>query len=85
MERFHNIREKERLIKDLKDALDNIKTLRGLLPICAACKDVRNDDGYWIQVESYLKSHSGLDFTHSICPECVKKLYPEFSRNKKVD
>jgi two-component system, response regulator PdtaR len=85
IERFNNIREKENLISELKEALDNIKTLRGLLPICAGCKNIRNDDGYWIQVESYLKSHSGLDFTHSICPDCVKKLYPEFSRNKKVD
>jgi CheY-like chemotaxis protein len=85
IERFNNIREKERLIKELKEALDNIKTLSGLLPICANCKNIRNDDGYWIQVESYLKSHSALDFTHSICPVCVNKLYPEFSRNKKVD
>jgi len=85
MERFNNIREKERLITELKEALDNIKTLRGLLPICTGCKNIRNDDGYWIQVESYLKSHSDLNFTHSICPDCVKKLYPEFSRNKKMD
>jgi CheY-like chemotaxis protein len=85
MERFNSIREKERLITELKEALDNIKTLRGLLPICAGCKNIRTDDGYWIQVESYLKSHSGLNFTHSICPDCVKKLYPELSRNKKVD
>ncbi|HEX7534748.1 MAG TPA: response regulator [Syntrophales bacterium] len=85
MERFNNIKEKERLIKELKEALDSIKTLSGLLPICAGCKNIRDDDGYWIQVESYLKSHSSLDFTHSICPDCVKKLYPEFSRNKKVD
>jgi CheY-like chemotaxis protein len=84
IERFNNIKEKERLIRELKEALDNIKTLRGLLPICAGCKNIRNDDGYWIQVESYLKSHSDLNFTHSICPDCVKKLYPEFSRNKKV-
>ena len=85
VERFNNIREKERLIKELKEALDNIKTLRGLIPICAGCKNIRNDDGYWVQVESYLKSHSDLNFTHSICPDCVKKLYPEFSRNKKVN
>ena len=85
MERFNNIREKERLITELKEALDNIKILRGLLPICAGCKNIRDDDGYWIQVESYLTSHSDLNFTHSICPDCVKKLYPEFSRNKKVD
>jgi len=85
MERFNNIRQKERLIKELKEALDNIKTLQGLLPICAGCKNIRNDDGYWIQLESYLTSHSDLNFTHSICPDCVKKLYPEFTRNKKVD
>jgi CheY-like chemotaxis protein len=85
MERFNNIREKERLITELKEVLDNIKTLRGLLPICAGCKNIRDDDGYWIQVESYLTSHSDLNFTHSICPDCVKKLYPEFTRNKKVD
>jgi CheY-like chemotaxis protein len=85
MERFNNIREKERLITELKEALDNIKTLQGLLPICAGCKNIRNDEGYWIQLESYLTSHSDLNFTHSICPDCVKKLYPEFTRNKKVD
>jgi CheY-like chemotaxis protein len=84
MERFNNIREKERLIKELKDA-GNIKALPGMIPICAGCKNIRNDDGYWIQVESYLKSHCNLNFTHSICPDCVKNLYPEFSRNKKVD
>ena len=85
MERFNNIRQKEKLIKELKEALDNINTLQGLLPICASCKNIRNDDGYWIQLESYLTSHSDLNFTHSICPDCVKKLYPEFTRNKKVD
>ncbi|MGC9976652.1 MAG: hypothetical protein ABSC57_08075 [Syntrophales bacterium] len=84
MERFNNIREKERLIKELKDA-GSIKALPGLIPICAGCKNIRNDDGYWIQVESYLKSHCNLNFTHSICPDCVKNLYPEFFRNKKVD
>ena len=84
IERFNNLREKERLIRELTEALENVKTLSGLLPICANCKNIRNDDGYWIQVESFLKSHSSLNFTHSICPACVAKLYPEFSRNKKV-
>ncbi|HUH65224.1 MAG TPA: response regulator [Syntrophales bacterium] len=84
IERFNNLREKERLIKELTEALENVKTLSGLLPICSNCKNIRNDDGYWIQVESFLKSHSSLNFTHSICPSCVDKLYPEFSRNKNV-
>jgi len=51
--------------------------LRGLLPICANCKSIRQDPAYWEQVETYLSQHSGLEFTHSICPECAKKLYPE--------
>jgi len=77
MERFHNLQEKEKLIRELQEALDNVKTLSGLLPICAKCKNIRTDDGYWMQVESYLRDYSGLNFTHSTCPECVKKLYPE--------
>jgi len=77
MERFHNLQEKEKLIRELQEALDNVKTLSGLLPICVKCKNIRTDDGYWMQVESYLRDYSGLNFTHSICPECVKKLYPE--------
>jgi CheY-like chemotaxis protein len=84
IERFHNVREKERLIKELQEALDNVKTLSGLLPICANCKDIRTDDGYWIQLESYLKSHSNLNITHSICPGCVKKLYPDLYNSKKT-
>jgi CheY-like chemotaxis protein len=83
IERFNNVREKVRLIKELKVALENVKTLSGLLPICANCKDIRTDDGYWIQVESYLKSHSDLNFTHSICPDCLKKLYPDFYNKKR--
>jgi len=84
IERFNNVREKERLIKELQEALEKIKTLSGLLPICANCKDIRTDDGYWIQLESYLKSHSDLNFTHSICPVCAKKLYPNFYDKKKI-
>jgi CheY-like chemotaxis protein len=82
IERFNNLTEKERLIKELKEALDNVKTLRGLLPICANCKNIRSDDGYWMQVESYLADHSDLNFTHSICPGCAKQLYPEFYKKK---
>jgi K+-sensing histidine kinase KdpD len=63
---------------ELRTALQEIKTLSGLLPICANCKKVRNDKGYWQQVESYLADHSDLEFTHSICDECVQTLYPQF-------
>jgi CheY-like chemotaxis protein len=82
IERFHNLTEKERLIKELKEALENVKTLSGLLPICANCKNIRSDDGYWMQVESYLADHSDLNFTHSICPGCAKQLYPDFYKKK---
>jgi len=64
---------------ELKEALDKIHVLEGLLPICASCKNIRDDDGYWKQVESYLARHTGARFTHSICPACSAKLYPEFA------
>lgn len=83
MERFNNLREKEVLIRELQEAVENVKTLSGLLPICSNCKDIRTDDGYWIQVESYLRSHSGLNFTHGLCPVCVQKLYSNYINNKK--
>lgn len=84
IERFNNLREKEELIKKLTEALEKVKTLSGLLPICSNCKNIRNDDGYWIQVESYLKDYSDLKFTHGICPNCAKMLYPEFYKDKNV-
>jgi len=67
--------ERERLIFDLQRALAKVKTLSGLLPICSACKKIRDDKGYWNQMEAYIRDHSDADFTHSICPECAKKLY----------
>jgi len=70
--------EREHLIDQLTEALSRIKTLRGLLPICASCKKIRNDEGYWEQVETYIMNHSYADFSHGLCPECAKKLYPEF-------
>ncbi|HOJ32589.1 MAG TPA: hypothetical protein PKY35_09820 [Candidatus Hydrogenedentes bacterium] len=69
--------ERERLITELQAALAQIKTLSGLIPICASCKKIRDDKGYWSQVEEYIRAHSDVEFTHSICPECMKKLYPE--------
>ncbi len=72
--------EKEKLINELKDALAKVRTLSGLLPICSSCKKIRNDKGYWTQIESYILEHSGAEFSHGICPECIKKLYPEYSQ-----
>ena len=71
--------EKEKLISELQNAVKEISTLRGILPICSYCKSIRNDKGSWDQIESYIRQHSDLEFSHGICPDCVKKLYPEFS------
>lgn len=69
--------ERNRFFNKLQKSLKNIKRLHGLLPICAACKNIRDDKGYWQQIESYVRDHSEADFTHSICPACAKKLYPD--------
>ena len=69
--------DREKLIGKLQDALDHIKTLRGIIPICAACKNIRDDKGFWHQVETYVREHSEASFTHSICPSCAKRLYPD--------
>ncbi|MFO7558500.1 MAG: DUF3365 domain-containing protein [Desulfobacterales bacterium] len=68
----------ERTIAELQATLKEIKTLRGILPICSHCKKIRDDEGYWDQIESYIKEHSEADFSHSICPDCAQKLYPDF-------
>lgn len=70
--------EREQLIVELQEALAHVKTLSGLLPICASCKKIRDDKGYWNQIESYIRKHSSAEFTHSCCPECAKELYPEY-------
>jgi hypothetical protein len=62
----------------LQRALSKIRTLSGLLPICSSCKKIRDDKGYWHQVESYISDHSKAEFSHSICPECTEKLYSEY-------
>lgn len=72
--------ERERLISELQKALNEVKTLRGLIPICANCKKIRDDQGFWTQVESYIQAHSSATFTHGLCPECFEKLYPEISK-----
>ena len=76
--------EHRELIGELGAALQHVKTLHGLLPICAHCKKIRDDSGYWHAVEAYVRDHSHADFSHCFCPECLEKLYPEFvDKNKK--
>lgn len=66
-------------ILELRDALEQIKTLRGIVPICSSCKKIRDDKGYWSQVEAYISRHSDATFSHGICPDCLHRLYPEFA------
>jgi GAF domain-containing protein len=63
--------------QELERALGEVKTLRGLMPICAACKNIRDDKGYWRKIENYLGRHSEVTFSHGMCPECIQKLYPD--------
>ena len=72
---------RENLIQDLRDAFEKIKTLKGLLPICASCKKIRDDKGYWNQIEEYVGSHTEAEFSHCICPDCMIMLYPGMSGN----
>lgn len=74
--------EREKSIRELQDALSQIKTLKGLLPICAACKKIRDDKGYWNQIEVYIRDRSDAEFSHSICPECMARLYPELAESE---
>lgn len=71
-------KEREELITDLREALTKVRTLSGLLPICASCKKIRDDSGYWNRIEDYISKHSEAEFTHGLCPECARRLYPEF-------
>jgi len=75
-------KEREELIVELKDSLSKIKTLSGLIPICANCKKIRNDNGYYEQLEKYIMSHSDAVFSHGICPDCMKKLYPDIKTDE---
>src|SRR5262249_6083466 len=81
-DRKHQESERQKLIEELKEALSQVKTLNGLLPICAWCKKICDDHGYWQQVETYIKLHAEVDFTHGICPDCLKQVYPEESVGK---
>lgn len=73
-------KEHERTIVKLQNALTDIKTLSGLIPICSHCKNIRDDKGYWTRLEQYLHDHSDAKFSHGICPDCIKKYYPDFDK-----
>jgi PAS domain S-box-containing protein len=75
--------DRTRMIEQLNDTLSKVKTLRGLLPICAQCKKIRDDKGYWQKLETFVHEHSDAEFSHSICPDCMEKLYPDFARHQK--
>ncbi len=72
--------DRERLIDQLREALASVKVLRGLLPICACCKMVRNDQGYWQQIEGYLREHTDAEFTHGLCPGCLETYYKQIEQ-----
>lgn len=78
-------RERDRLIVQLKEALLQVKRLSGLLPLCSYCKKVRDDRGYWNQIDAYLQEHSEADISHSICPECAEKYYAELDLYERSD
>lgn len=82
--RFADLLELRRLNSELRAALDNVKILSGLLPICANCKSIRNDKGYWEAVEEYITEHTDAHFSHSLCPTCIDKLYPDYKPKKKI-
>jgi PAS domain S-box-containing protein len=79
-ERKQAERQRESLVAELQEALRQVKTLSGLLPICASCKRIRDDQGAWLPVETYIRERSNAEFTHGLCPECIRKLYPQFSQ-----
>ncbi|MFO8090519.1 MAG: GAF domain-containing protein [Desulfatiglandaceae bacterium] len=62
---------------ELKNKINEIQLLKGIIPICSYCKNLRNDEGYWVKIEEFLRTHPDTDFSHSLCPECAKKYYPE--------
>ncbi|NCC53014.1 MAG: hypothetical protein EOM20_17625 [Spartobacteria bacterium] len=76
-ERVNAEDERQKTIQELQSALQEVKTLRGIVPICIQCKKIRDDKGYWEHVESYVAHHTEAQFSHGICPDCRKKLYPE--------
>jgi PAS domain S-box-containing protein len=74
--------ERTKMIEQLNETLSKVRTLSGLLPICASCKKIRDDKGYWQKLETFVHEHSNAEFSHSICPDCMEKLYPDFSKKR---
>jgi len=72
----------EKTNRELEASLSEVQRLRGIIPICASCKKIRNDNGYWEQVEEYIRDHSQAEFSHGICPDCAEKIYGEYLRSK---
>jgi PAS domain S-box-containing protein len=79
-ERKQAERQRESLVAELREALSQVKTLSGLLPICASCKRIRDDQGTWQSVETFIRDRSDAEFTHGLCPDCIRKLYPQYSQ-----
>jgi PAS domain S-box-containing protein len=75
--------EREKIIAELQESISKVKVLSGMLPICASCKKIRDDKGYWNMLEVYIRDHSEAEFSHGLCPECMIKLYPEYYKDKK--
>ncbi|MEW6303881.1 MAG: response regulator [Verrucomicrobiota bacterium] len=73
--------ERLRLVRELQETLRQAKTLAGLLPICAGCKKIRDDQGFWQQVEHYLQAHSNAEFSHGLCPDCMERIYPDLAES----
>ena len=77
-----NVEALQQANQDLENALAEVKTLSGLLPICASCQKIRNDKGYWDRIETYIQAHSEATFSHSLCPDCARKLYPDLYKDR---
>jgi len=75
----------EELVLELREALAEIKTLKGFIPICASCKKIRDDEGYWDQLEAYISKHTNAVFTHGLCPECAEKYKDEMKKISKKE
>jgi len=84
-DRIQAEKEREKLIRELQQALKEVKTLSSMLPICASCKKIRSDKGYWTQLEVYIKDHLDVEFSHGICDDCLKKLYPDVYKEMQQD
>ena len=82
LDRFEDMMELRRLNTQLQEALDKVKTLSGLLPICVSCKRIRDDQGYWHRVEAYIEAHSEAEFSHGLCSDCAQRLYPQFFQDE---